>query len=165
MNERFSIVVVLSVLCVAGCANRAPLANDRAQNLADRAAQAFLDEEYKKARSLSEEAVRLRPDFAEAWVLHGKSCVLEGDAASARESYERALRLHAQRYRMNSDDTSQLVQQVYILLLLGRDAEARALLAQGLEAHPADERLTLLSSGMDNLLADGEFHRLCVEQP
>lgn len=157
--------MVLSVLHVAGCAQRTPVANGRAQNLADQAAQAFFDGQYEKARSLSEEVVRLRPDFAEAWVLHGKSCTLEGDAASGPESYERALQLHAQKYRMNSDDTNELAQQVYILLLLGREAEARALLAQGLDAHRADERLTLLSSGMDGLLADGEFRRLRVEQP
>ncbi len=165
MNERLVIVVVLGVLCVAGCADQVPLANDCAQSLVDRATQAFLDAEYEKARSLSEEVVHLRPDFAEAWVLHGKSCVLEGDTASAREAYERALQLHAERYRTNPEDTSQLAQQVYVLLLLRRDTEARALLTQGLEAHPADERLTLLSSGMGNLLADEEFRRLCVEQP
>ena len=165
MNERLVIVVVLSVLCIAGCADRVPMANDCAQSLADRATQAFLDAEYEKARSLSEEAVRVRPDLAEAWVLHGKSCVLEGDTATARKAYERALQLHAERYRTSPEDTNQLVQQVYILFLLHRDSEARALLTQGLEAHPADEGLTRLSSGLGNLLADEEFRRLRVEQP
>jgi Flp pilus assembly protein TadD len=164
MSGRLSFVLILGILCVLSCGDRGPSTDDRAQSLAARAAEAIVDKEYEKARSLLEEAVSLKPDFAEAWVGHGQSCALMGDSVSARESYERALELHSQRYREDSRDANQLVQQVFVLFLLGRETQARDLLAQGLEAHPADEQLNLFSSGMDSLLTDGEFSKLRVQQ-
>ena len=164
MDRWFSVFTVLGVLCFSGCRDGASSGNHRVQDLAREASQAFAERDYREARTLSQEVVHLKPDFAEAWVLHGESSALLGDTASARTSYERAQQLHAQRYRANPDDTNQLVQQIHVLLLLGRDMEARVLLAQGLEAHPVDGPLTRLSLGIDELLVDPEWQRLRVTQ-
>ena len=163
MNGRPLVVVVVSILCLAGCGDSGSQAADRAQVLAGQAAEAFHADDYVKARSLSQEAVTRKPDFAEAWLAHGMACAAMEDRAHARESYERALQLHAQRYRNDPDDANQLQQQVHVLFLLGRDAEARALLTQGLERHPEDRQLALFASDLETLLADSDFRRIRVQ--
>ena len=162
MNGRPLVVVVVSVLCFAGWGDPDPEAADRVQVLTSQVAEAFHVGDYAKARSLWREVVTRKPDFAEAWVEHGMACAAMQDHACARESYERALQLHAQRYRENPDDANQLQQQVYVLFLLGRDAEARALLTQGLERHPEDPQLALFPSALENLLTASEFRKIRV---
>ena len=162
MNGRPSVVVVVGVLCLAGCGDAGPEVADRAQVLAGQAAEAFNAGDYSEARSLSREAVTRKPDSAEAWVEHGMACAAMQDGGCARDSYERALQLHAQQYRENPGDSNQLQQQVYVLLLLGRDAEARALLTQGLERHPEDRQLALFASDLEGLLADSGFQKIRV---
>ena len=162
MNGRPLVVVVVSILCLAGCGDSGPEVADRAQVLAGQAAEAFNAGDYSEARSLSREAVTRKPDFAEAWVGHVMACAAMQDGGCALDSYERALQLHAQRYRENPDDANQLQQQVYVLLLLGRDAEARALLTQGLERHPEDRQLALFASDLETLLGNADFQKMRV---
>ena len=134
------------------------------KELASQASQAILAKDHAKARSLLEQAVRAEPDFAEGWVGLGNACALLMDTPAARKSYERAVRLHAERYRMTPRDAGQLQQQAYVLLLLGRETEARDLLAQGMKSHPGDQQLDAFSKVVDGLLSDKEFQRLRVPQ-
>ena len=116
--------------------------------------------DYAKARSLLEEAVRLRPDFAEAWVGLGNDCALLKDTTAAIAAYEHALLLHRQRCQMTPSDANQLQQQVYVLLLLGRDAEARDLLSQGMKMHSGNQQLNAFATGLDGILSDKEFLKM-----
>lgn len=157
MKCGYSIMALLGILCLSGCRQVSDSATIPPQQLISQAAQAMVDNQYQKARSLFDEVVRLDPDFAEAWVGQGQASALLGDIPAARKPYERAVLLHAQRYRKTPGDSGQLVQQVYVLFLLGRDTEGRDLLTQGLKAHPADEQLNAFSKEVDGLLSDKEF--------
>ena len=127
------------------------------------AAVAMSRGDYAAARAALEEAVALKPDFAEALVGLGNACAMLGDAPAARKAYERALKLHEQRYAREGHDPNQLQQQVHVLLLLGREAAARDLLADGLKRHPESKELQLFNQGLNGLIDSEAFKKLVVK--
>jgi hypothetical protein len=101
-----------------------------AQDLPSWAAKAMNAGDLERAHALLAEAVKLDPDFAEAWAGMGMACVKVGDYKRAEEFYERALSLHQERYRNEPSNAGYSLQQIFLLALLGRDDEAKRLLSQ-----------------------------------
>ncbi|HUT28816.1 MAG TPA: M56 family metallopeptidase [Sedimentisphaerales bacterium] len=123
------------------------MTDTKGQDIASRAAEAMNAGDFERAQALSAEAVELDPDFAEAWTGMGMACVRAGDYKGAKESYERALSFHQERYRKDPSNANHVQQQIFLLVLLGRDEEAKSLLSRARLQHPEDEQLKKFEQG------------------
>jgi len=140
---------LIPVLAVALFTSCAPAPHDASvstpQQLASESAAALNAKDYAKAQTLAPQATSIDPKFAEAWVGYGMASVRLGQADQARAAYEQALSLHQARHRKNPSDATQVVQQVFLLTLLGRSADAEALLKQAHTDYPTDQTITWLA--------------------
>ncbi len=137
---------VLAVALLTSCA-QAPydVAAPNPQQLASESAAALNTKDYAKAQTLAEQATSVDPQFAEAWVGYGMASVRLGQTDRAREAYEQALSLHQARHQQNPSDANQVVQQIFLLTLLGRPAEAETLLKQAQADYPSDQQIANLA--------------------
>jgi Flp pilus assembly protein TadD len=136
------LIPILALALLASCASAPPGgALPRQQQLANEGAAAMSANDYARAQALTAEAVRIDPQFAEAWAGHGMASASLGQADHAREAYERALALYQARHRKNPSDANPVLQQVFLLTVLGRPAEAQALLKQARADYPTDAQL------------------------
>jgi|WetSurMetagenome_2_1015567.scaffolds.fasta_scaffold938603_1 Flp pilus assembly protein TadD len=117
----------------------------RSQQLASESAAAFNTKDYAKAQTLAAEATNADPQFAEAWVGYGMASVRLGQTNQARQAYQQALTLHQAHHRQNPSDADQVVQQIFLLTLLGRPTEAEALLEQARMDYPNDQTISKLA--------------------
>jgi tetratricopeptide (TPR) repeat protein len=108
-------------------------------------ASAMNASDFGKAQSLSAEATRLNPQFAEAWVADGMASARLGQFDRARQAYERALSLYQGRSRENPSNANSVFQQIFLLTLLDRSAEAETLLEQARKSYPDDDQLAMLA--------------------
>lgn len=140
------ITPLMPVLAVALLTSCAPAPHDVAapnpRQLASESAAALHTKDYAKAQTLAGQATSIDPKFAEAWVSYGMASVRLGQTDQARAAYERALSLHQARHLQNPSDANQVVQQIFLLTLLGRSAEAETLLKQAHIDYPSDQQIT-----------------------
>jgi Flp pilus assembly protein TadD len=122
-------------------------------------ASAMNASDFGKAQSLSAEATRLDPQFAEAWVADGMASARLGQSDRARQVYERALSLYQGQSRENPSNANSVFQQIFLLTLLDQSAEAETLLEQARKNYPDDDQLAMLArhfpdvkSGWTNLM-------------
>jgi tetratricopeptide (TPR) repeat protein len=136
------LIPILALALLASCASAPPAASiPRQQQLADEGAAAMFAKDYAKAQALTAEAIGIDPQFAEAWAGYGMASASLGQADHARQGYERALALYQARHLKNPSDANPVLQQVFLLTVLGRPAEAEALLKQARADYPKDEQL------------------------
>jgi tetratricopeptide (TPR) repeat protein len=114
-------------------------------------ASAMNASDFGKAQSLSAEATRLNPQFAEAWVADGMVSARLGQFDRARQAYERALSLYQGKSRENPSNADSVFQQIFLLTLLGRSAEAETLLEQARKSHPDDNPLAMLAQNFSDV--------------
>jgi len=137
------LIPVLAVVLLTSCS---PAPRDATastpQQLASDSATALNVKDYAKAQALAKQATDIDPKFAEAWVGYGMASVRLGHADQARVAYERALSLHQARHLQNPSDANQVVQQIFLLTLLGRQADAETLLKQARTDYPSDQTIT-----------------------
>ena len=119
--------------------------SSRSQPLAGESATASNAKDYVKAQRLAAEATSIDPQFAEAWVEYGMASVRLGQTEHARQAYEQALSLHQARHRQNPSDANQVVQQIFLLTLLGRPTEAEILLKQAGTDYPNNQTIAKLA--------------------
>ena len=101
--------------------------------------------DYARAQTLAGQAAGIDPQFAEAWVVYGMASVRLGQTDRAREAYERALSLYQARHHQNPSDANPVVQQIFLLTLLRRPAEAETLLKQAQADYPSDQQIANLA--------------------
>jgi tetratricopeptide (TPR) repeat protein len=144
---KLALLIPFLMLALSTSCTKAPpgAAASRSQQLAGESAAAFNAEDYSKAQALAAEATRLKPQFAEAWVAYGMASVRLGQTDPAREAYGQALSLYQARHRQNPSDPDQAFQQIFVLSLLGRQADAEVLLKQSRIDYPQDQPLARLA--------------------
>jgi Flp pilus assembly protein TadD len=147
-------MLALALLTSCRAAPRAST-DSRKQQLASEIATAMNAKDYAKAQTPAAEATRIDPKFAEAWVGYGMASMRLGQPDHAREAYERALALHQARHRRNPSDANQVVQQIFVLTLLGRAAEAEKLLKQAHTDYPNDQQIAQLAAGAFTSMKEG----------
>jgi Flp pilus assembly protein TadD len=156
---------ICSLVAVAFLVSCTPAAHtnvsSRSTQLASESAAAFNAKEYVKAQTLAEEATSADPQFAEAWVGYGMASVRLGQTDHARQAYEQALSLHQARHRQNPSDADQVVQQIFLLTLLGRPTEAETLLKQASTDYPNDQTIAKLAG--DFAATKQRWQNLAVE--
>jgi Flp pilus assembly protein TadD len=139
-------IPVLAATLLTACAQTPPAATaSTPRQLASQSATALNAKDYTKAQALAKKATDIDPKFAEAWVGYGMASVRLGQADQARTAYERALSLHQARHLQNPSDANQVVQQIFLLTLLGRSADAEALLKQAHTDYPTDQTIAKLA--------------------
>ncbi|HUA39397.1 MAG TPA: tetratricopeptide repeat protein [Candidatus Sulfopaludibacter sp.] len=140
------IACLIPVLAVALLASCAPAPHDAnattSQQLANESSAALNAKDYVKAQMLAKRATSVDPKFAEAWVGYGMASARLGQTDRARAAYEQALSLHQARHLQDPSDGDQVVQQIFLLTLLGRQAEAETLLKQAHTDYPSDQAIT-----------------------
>jgi Flp pilus assembly protein TadD len=124
------------------------------QQLAADGAAALNADDFERAQSLLGEATRLNPQFAEAWVGYGMASVRLGQLEEARTAYERALVLHQAQHQKNPTDANPVLQQIFLLVLLGQPAEAEILLQRARREHPNDPQLARLDAAFATATED-----------
>ena len=144
---------------------KAERASQRALELAPGLSQAHaargfvlsLLKDYDGATGSFEEAIRLDPNFFEAYYYFGRSCFASGNTARSAE-------LFAQAAKVRLDDYQSVMLLAQSLEMLGRTAEAREAHREGirraearLQLNPQDGRALSLGSG--SLLYDGQIER------
>lgn len=108
-----------------------------------------------RAEKALSQAVKLRADIPEWWLLLGSTQKTLGENSDARASYKKALAIHERRYEVTGDP-EHVLSQLLVLVLLGRDDDARDLLAKAAKKHPTSLPLKkMVDAGVvDRMIAD-----------
>ena len=101
--------------------------------------------DFERAQSLAGEATQLNPLFVEGWVADGMASARLEQFDRAQQAYERALSLYQGRSRDNPSDANSVLQQIFLLTLLDRSAEAGTLLESAQKSYPDDDQLAALA--------------------
>lgn len=150
-KNTYILFIFFMLIVVTGCAKRNDEISARANELVVKSAEAINKGEFENARSLLEKAIKLKPDFAEACVSHGMASVCLWDYVTAKNSYEQALSFHAKRYQNEPSNANHVQQQIFVLVLLGRSAEAKQLLTEAQSRHSGDNQLNTFARGFSSL--------------
>ena len=140
--RRFAfILIALGLPWWAGCKPKAasitPLQRKQAASLVSEADFAVTMKDLPRAEALYRQALELGPDVPLHWQNLGIIQRKQGNLKGARAAYEQALALHSDEYKAGKKPES-LVQQVWLLSLLGRNAEADKLIRRAQADHPND---------------------------
>jgi len=132
-----------------------------AANLVSEASFAVQIRDYARAEKSLARAVELRPDIPDWWSSLGSACKRQSKIGDARSAYKKALAIYEKRYAATADVTD-LQQQLIMLVLLGREDDARTLLEQSCKKQPDQPVLKRLSEGkiVDQLLRDPNIQQL-----
>lgn len=142
--KTLSVVVSAALLLSAGCSKKQAEVSSAAQKeaamLMSEAQFAMQVREYARAQELVERAVKLNPTLPEYWVSLGITRRRQDDRDGARKAYKQALELHEERYKAIKTP-QEVVQQAYVLGLLGRTDDAMKLLEKGVKEFPESTEL------------------------
>jgi len=148
-------------------ANFLPIAkanNKSTQELVNKASVYMNEGEFQAARELLLSALQEKPDFAEAWVSYGMASSKLKDYQQAKTAYEKALKIYTDKY-LNNPDANCLIQQIYILGLLNRDADAEKLIEDGKLKYMQDDQFRLIAeNGFSSLKKDKDWQEICLPQ-
>jgi Flp pilus assembly protein TadD len=140
-----------------------PLQRKQAANLVSEAEFAVTLRDFARAEGLYRQAAELCPDVPEFWENLGVTRRRLNDRDGARTAYRQALAAHEERYERGKN-TDDLLQQAWLLALLGRDREALQRMQKALAAHPDDPRLRLATDPkwLERLHADPAFKEIAL---
>ncbi|MBI5383023.1 MAG: tetratricopeptide repeat protein [Opitutae bacterium] len=113
------------------------LVSAEAENCVSDATFAVQIKDFARAEKSMARAVELRPDVADWWVTLGSLCKRQGKTSEARSAYKKALGLLEDRYAATSEPQD-LQQQLAIMVLLGREADARTELERAYKKRPTE---------------------------
>lgn len=128
-----------------------------AEGHAAEAAFAVQIRDFRRAEGAMQKAIALRDDIPDWWFSLGLIQMCLGRKDDARTAYRRALDLHESRYD-ETESTAEVIAQIYLLVVLNRESDARKRLEKASRQHRDDARLQefIRTRGIDRLLADPE---------
>lgn len=152
----------LLLLESAGCHPKpkeiTPLARKTAANFVSEAQFAVTVRDNVRAADLYEKAAALCPDNPEYWLGLGAARRQLEQRPAALKAYEAALGAYRDAYDRDRKDPQLLLEQVYVLALLGRVDDARSTLAKVRLAHSDDSTVrNFTDQSFEQLLADPGF--------
>lgn len=165
--RRFLLLVVLVAGCVTGCSRHKEVTSHQrkeAASLVSEAEFAVTLRDYARAEGLLAQAVAICPDTPEYWLNLGVMRRRLDNRAGAKDAYEQMLDLSRDIYRRDPMNADALLQQVYVLALLGRLDDARAALEKAQKNHPSDRnvRAFVESRQLDHTLEDPAFKAIAL---
>ena len=117
----------------------------RVKQLGVQAYEALDRNDFAGALEAAGVALNLDPKFEEAWIAYGMASLQLKQPDRARQSYERALAVHQAHEGGKPRNGEEAFEEIYLLSLLGRDAEAVALLKSARQEFPNDLQLSNLA--------------------
>jgi len=166
-----TVVVVLAGSLFAGCGKKSGGAAEQpgqprtvsklvaaeAENHASDAAFAVQIRDFARAEESLTKAVKLRDDIPDWWFSLGSIRKRLEKTADAKTAYKKALSLHEDRYDA-TQNPAEVMAQIYLLIVLDREKDARSLLEKGRKKHPEDSQLKEFErkKGIEQLLSDPE---------
>ena len=135
-------VLLLSAGCKPSVKSRdiTPLARKQAASLGSEADFAATLKDLRRAEGLYQKAAGLCPDEPSYWENLGIARRKLGETKGARTAYGEALAVYRENYRRDRNPAD-VLHQMWLLSLLGRNDEAARLLQKGRVDHPADPRI------------------------
>jgi len=162
------LLVVLALLTAAGCKPKVRHSTDlerkQAANLDSEADFAISLRDFARAEPLLNQATTLCPDVIQGWMKLAAIRIKLGDKAMARTAYEGALKASRAAYAEKPELVEARMQEVYVLVFLGRVDEARDALTKAQKALPnnLDLRTFIERKQLDQLLNDPNFKQLAL---
>jgi Flp pilus assembly protein TadD len=164
MKKSLLFVLTLAALSVTGgCkpkgAEITSLQRKEAATLVSEAQFAVQLKDYARAEGLLEKAAGLAPDTGKYWIDLGSMRVKLGKKDAARNAYKTGLGAYESAAAVDPKDPKPVLQQIYVLALLGRVEDARALLAKAEKKFPDARAVKNFVEGkqLDKMLTDPLF--------
>jgi tetratricopeptide (TPR) repeat protein len=167
-KDRVTVVLLgWAMLFSSGCkpkpAEISSLQRKQGANFVSEAEFAVTLRDFARAEDLYRQATEACPDNGEYWLNLGGCRRRLEKRTEAKKAYESALAAYRDAYALDAHDPVALIQQVYVLALLGRTDAARAVLAKARSAHADDARVrNLTDAAFDQMLADPNFKALAL---
>ncbi len=162
------LVLALGLVLVAGCKPKpkdiSPRQRTEAAHAASEAQFAMSLHDYARAEPLFEQAANLCPDTGDYWVSLGVSRRRQDNKSGAKAAYEKALDAFRDAAELDPKNGELLLQQVYLMALLGRVDDARKTLDKALKAQPNNAALRAFANGkqLDKILQDRSYKELSL---
>ena len=151
-------LVLAAVAVLAGCRAReiTKLQRDEAANVVSEAEFALTMKDWPRAEGLYAKATALTPDQGETWVRLGVVRVRMKNPSGAKDAYKSALAAFEDDFKRHPDRTASVIRSATILVILGREAEARSVVDKAYAKSPDDRRLRsfIEMKGVDKIIAD-----------
>ena len=166
MRRLLLLLLGLAVGFTAGCKRKevTSLQRKQAASLASEADFAISLRDYARAEGLLTQAVTVCPDIPDYWLNLGMMRRRLGNRPGAKAAYEQTLALARDNSRRDAANPMPLLQQVYVLAVLGRVDEARATLAQAQKILPDDRsiRAFVENRDLDRILVTPVFKEIAL---
>jgi tetratricopeptide (TPR) repeat protein len=168
MNTRILFVLAgLGLVLASGCKPKEPTSLQRkeAATLASEAQFALQLKDLPRAEGLLAKASDLCPDTGKYGVDLGSIRVRLGKKDAARAAYQRALKAYEDdAARPETKDAGPMLQQIYVLGLLGRVDDARAVLLKAQKKYPESRSVRSFIEGkqIDKMIADPSFKLIAL---
>jgi tetratricopeptide (TPR) repeat protein len=136
------------------------LQRKEAMHLVSEAQFAAQIREWSRAEGLLAKAVQIDPNEGAYWVSLGAMRMRQGNKSGARDAYQGTLKAYQfEAVAAPATDGEPWLKQVEVLALLGRTAEARALLDEAAKKYPQKRDIRQFVEGkvFDQMLADPNF--------
>ena len=163
-----ALLVGLVLLAGAGCKPKAknipPLQRKEAASLVSEAQFAVVMRDFARAEPLYVKATKLCPDAGDYWLALGITRRRMSNKAGTKAAYERARTAFQDAYEIDRTQVDALLQELYVLCLLGRADEARVTFAKAQKKDPTNPRLRSFqeSKQIDQLTQDSAFKELAL---
>jgi Flp pilus assembly protein TadD len=150
--------VLAAALAFLGCSRREITAHDRdeAANMVSEADFAGTVREWSRAEGLYAKAADLCPDSGDTWDSLAVARMHLGDHSGARAAYKSAVSAYKAAFDADPTNSQPVVRMVYVLVVIGRQDEARSALDKAYRGHPDDRTLRAFveDGDLDKLIAD-----------
>ncbi len=171
--RRWSLRAVASLALLAGlagCGAGRPEITEHQRKEADHlvaeANFALTLRDWARAEGLLARAVGLVPDNGEVWTMLGATRVRLGNKSGARDAYLKGLKAFEGEAAAPGakNDPEPWLDQIYVLAVLGRVGDARALVGKMERQFPNHPRVRAFVGGkqFDQLLADPKFKEVAL---
>ena len=152
-------------MATAGCSKKeiTSLERKQAAALVSEAQFATTMRDFARAETLLAQATSLCPDTGAYWLQLGASRIKLGQREPARAAYKGALKAFEDTAKKQKEPEAAL-QQVYVLALLGRVDDARALQEKLVSRYPdsRDVKIFVEEKRLDRILADPGFKQMAL---
>lgn len=166
--KRIFILLFAFGFFLAGCGRRGKeitsLQRKEAASLASEADFAMTLRDLPRTEALLSKVVALCPDTGEYWANLGAVRMRLGDREKAKSAYQSALAAYKDAAKLEPKNTEVILQQVYMLALLGRVDEARKLVEQTQKKFPEDRfiREFVQEKQLDRMLTERTFKEVSL---
>ncbi len=162
------LLIAVILLVTAGCKPKPKvipsLQRKEAANLVGEAQFAVTMRDHARAEPLFEKAAKLCPDNGEYWFSLGVTRKRLGNPSGAKAAYEKARSAYHDAYEIDRNQSDALLQELYVLALLGKVDEAHAVLEKAQKKDPANVRLRSFaeSKQLDRVIAEPGFKEMAL---